>query len=229
MTIGIYALIFEGTDKVYIGQSTNIEQRFKKHFVEFSKGLKSKKMQKAFSEFGAPELHGLVECSTQELDINEASMIVEFDSINNGFNTIDGNTPGGSGYTATKSKYTREEILEIFKHLCAGKSRQQITDILGVPVGTVGNILSGTGHLWLKEEFPIEYEKMRNQAANTVYSTNSAKAKGYVYPPIKSPSGEIYTNIENVAEFARKHKLDRAATSGVLRGARPVHKGWSLA
>jgi len=37
MTIGIYKLVFEGTDKVYIGQSICIEKRFNNHLCELRK------------------------------------------------------------------------------------------------------------------------------------------------------------------------------------------------
>ncbi len=228
MTCGIYALSFNSTDKVYIGQSVNIELRFKAHLKNFNAATASSKLLAAFYMYGIPNLHILLTCKTEELDNLEIELIKEFDSINNGFNILDGNTPGGQGYMACNSIYTREQILNIFDMLCNGSTREQVSERLNIPVGSVGNILSGSSHLWLKEEFPDKYDQMRKQAKTKCSLKNCAKGRGFNYPPIISPKGVIYKDIENVAEFARNNGLDRAAISRVLRNKYPVHKGWRL-
>ncbi len=228
MTTGIYLLNFE--DLVYVGQSMNIERRFRHHKTSFIDGSCNYKMKQAYEKYGIPTLTILYECKEKDLDHLEKQTIIEFDSINAGLNIIDGNTPGGSGYSATKSKYTREQILEIFTLLVEGNTRPEVATILNIPQGSIGNIQCGTSHLWLKEEFPEDYDIMRGYAIYRHLSAkcNTAEAKGQKYPPIVSPEGIVHKDITNIAEFARVHKLDRPAISRVMRGKYPVHKGWRL-
>lgn len=229
MTCGIYLLCF-GEDQVYVGQSDNIKRRIRAHKRSFITGTTSKKLLNAYKQYGEPEAYIYLECNLSELNKLEALTIIEFDSINNGLNTIDGNTPGGSGYTASSSKYSREEILIIFNLLCEGNTKPEVKNLTGVPLGTIGNIQSGNEHLWLREEFPEEYEIMREYATYYFNSieTNTARGKGYKYNSIISPDGIVYNDIPNIAEFARKHHLDRAGISRVLRGEYPVHLGWRV-
>lgn len=228
MTIGIYLLNFE--DLVYVGQSINIERRFNQHKGSLKEGTCNYKVKEAYIKYGMPNLTILYKCEESDLDHLEKETIIEFDSINSGLNIIDGNTPGGSGYNASTSKYTREEIIEIFELLVEGKTKTEVCKLLNVPYGTVGNIQCMTGHLWLNTEFPEKYSIMRKFAKFyfTTAFKNTAKAKGFTYHPIVSPEGIIYKDIENIAEFARIHKLDRPAISRVLRGKYPVHKGWRI-
>ena len=44
MTIGIYLLRFNGTHKVYVGQSINIEKRYTDHLYVLKRGLGTYKM-----------------------------------------------------------------------------------------------------------------------------------------------------------------------------------------
>lgn len=64
MTCGIYLLRFTGLDKVYIGQSLNIEQRYRKH-LQFLRNQDTKanyRMKAAYLLYGAPQLEILCEC-----------------------------------------------------------------------------------------------------------------------------------------------------------------------
>ncbi len=87
MQIGVYKLIFDNTDKVYIGSSINIEQRYKTHLTSVEQGRASKKRIKTFDLYGKPRLEILQLCDTDSLCILEQKYIKEYDSVNNGFNT----------------------------------------------------------------------------------------------------------------------------------------------
>ena len=55
MTIGIYKLIFSDVD-TYIGQSIDIEKRFKQHIYNFKNNLASIKLSEAYKVYGIPIL-----------------------------------------------------------------------------------------------------------------------------------------------------------------------------
>jgi len=113
MTIGIYCLSFNNTDKVYIGQSVNIETRFKNHIWHLGSTTEilcgNTKLFRAYKKHGTPIITILVTCSIEELDVNEISLIREFDSVNNGFNITNGGC-SGSGVNASRSKYSRNKV-----------------------------------------------------------------------------------------------------------------------
>lgn len=164
MTCGIYLLVFENTDKVYVGQSSNIERRYSEHKTALLKGYHSKKLQEAYIKFGIPKLIIALECEPTELYTEEANAIKIFDSINNGFNTT-----GATGVclttlvgeTAPSAKYSNEQIESTFKLLLTSNYTQKlIAEKTGVSITTVTNIFMGKKHQWLKDKYPIEYEKL---------------------------------------------------------------------
>jgi predicted GIY-YIG superfamily endonuclease len=67
MTSGIYKLKFEGTSKVYIGQSVNIEKRFKEHIRSLKNRTSAKKLLSGFDTFGHPSIVILEECKDKDL------------------------------------------------------------------------------------------------------------------------------------------------------------------
>lgn len=54
MTIGIYRLCFNGTDQCYVGQSVNIEKRYKQHLSSFINNKANPKMMEAYIQYGNP-------------------------------------------------------------------------------------------------------------------------------------------------------------------------------
>ena len=74
MTTGIYLLVFSSTN-VYIGQSIDIENRWKQHFDKFRKGTAAKAMQAEFDKCGFPGTRILLECHKDHLDMMESMYI----------------------------------------------------------------------------------------------------------------------------------------------------------
>ncbi len=74
MTCGIYLLTFS-SGKKYVGQSINIEERWKQHFDKFQKGTAAEKMQKEFDRYGYPNTQILKICHKDFLDIIENALI----------------------------------------------------------------------------------------------------------------------------------------------------------
>lgn len=238
MTIGIYCLKFNGTDKVYIGQSTNIEKRFTKHKYNFKKGTAANKLQEAYNLYGAPFIETILEISTLELDCAEKEAIEIYDSINKGFNTYKDayQSPNPQlGYLNGNAKYSKEQIFQAFNLLIdSTHTVKEISTIVGIPEHVIYRIADGTTHIWLKEENHLRYMELMKLKGHRNYSTrgkevvkNTCKYKGIYNPPVISPSGEVY-HIDNISNFAKQHNLDNAALHRVLRGNSKTHKGWKL-
>lgn len=70
MTSGIYLLNFKD-EAFYIGQSQDIETRWKQHRDKFVKGKAAEKMQNAYNQYGMPMGSILVRCHKDFLDTFE--------------------------------------------------------------------------------------------------------------------------------------------------------------
>ena len=161
MTIGIYALYWEEQDLIYIGQSQDIERRYKAHIYHLNlQDHKNSRVQLTYSLFGIPKLIILEECSISQLLELEASYISEFGSAERGLNILVAK-PTSWGTKSANSKYTKRQILSIFSLLYKGKlTCPQIASRLKVNTSTVENIC-GSSHMWLKEDYPKQYALMK--------------------------------------------------------------------
>lgn len=235
--IGIYKLNFEGTDKVYIGQSVNIKQRFSQHKQTLRAGTASPKLQEAFNKYGLPQLTTILICTSTNLDMYEESIINYYKSNINGFNTYSrpGEAPVLKGVEHGNAKYTVEQLETVFNILynCPDISYIEIEQFTKVASSTIGNIAIGKSHIWLSEKYPIKYKEVvsntgkRSRAMSHISNKLSAKTSGKIYPLVMSPEGGIYT-IDNAYSFAREHYLAGNHFQEVLNGRRKSHKGWKL-
>lgn len=226
MTCGIYKLSFNGTDRVYIGQSHNIERRFAEHKKVLLSGLASIKLLEAYSLYGMPTCEILVECEEHELDLEEEAAIEVWDSYNNGFNSRTAATGGGYGSYGElngRSKYTNLQIEQVFKLLLNKTSIPDIISITKVAKGIIHGICGGTHHIWLRTKFPIEYSELMNRKYTT---RGTAAQRNISYPTIIDTLGNEYDNISNVREFARLHNLDSGGLNRLLNGKANSHRGW---
>ncbi|MEK7766828.1 MAG: hypothetical protein AAB368_11370, partial [bacterium] len=102
-----------------------------------------------------------------------------------------------------------------------------ISSITGVPLGTIRDISSLVGHLWLAEQYPDRYKVLKSKKGKRVNGRSSAAEKGIQYPKILSPNGDQFL-VTNIREFARNNNLDQSALGKVLTGKQKTHKGWQL-
>lgn len=229
MTIGIYLLRFTGTDKVYVGQSLRIEERFTKHKNRLKNGLANHKLLEAYNQFGLPSLEIILECNeNDDLDILENEAIQIFNSVENGFNINTKASGGGSGLQGElhgNSKYNPNTIKTVFKKLLLNIPFKIISESTGVEISTIRDISKGKSHKWLAKIYPEEYELLNSLKYTRTY--NSAEHKGIIYPEIKDYAGNIYF-VKNVSSFAKEHGLNKSHLCGVLNGKRKTHKGWHL-
>lgn len=224
MTIGIYALYWEEQDLIYIGQSVNIEKRFKRHTSNSLAGRHSNyKVQNAYNLYGLPKLIILEGCSTSFLDEQEIYWTKEFNSINVGLNITEAGA-AGFGPNSGGAKYSIIDILKVFrysylkcyKHL----SVKQVAKSLNVHEALVNSIRAGNTHAWLSESFPYQYTLMLNSNRGA----GNLNISGYT---LVSPEGLIL-HIINLKKFARENGLDQGHLSKVVNGTRKQHKGWKL-
>lgn len=234
MTQGIYSLSWNTIDKLYIGQSIDIERRYRDHLSKLRRGVHAKKLQQAFDTYGIPQLTILFEENDPlRLDSLELEAIDLFDSVNTGFNT-NTDVSGGcnlTGESAGNACYTNIQIEKQF-HLLVDRQDLRALDIsqmTGVDKSTIDAIQCFKVHLWLETKFPEKYAILRNKAINTSRfgKGKTLKERGIQYPPIVQPTGTEYI-VENTQQFAKDHKLNNAHLVQVLRGKEKQHKGWKL-
>lgn len=228
MTIGIYRLIFNGTDKTYIGQSVDVARRYKDHLYLLSKGLGAIRLQNAYNKYGSPTIEIIEETTRDKLSDRENYYINKYNSYNNGYNSLEFaeqvpiNT--ASGTEAPAAKYTKEQILEVFYYITDTLyTAEKISELTCVSACIVHYIKLGTGHLWLREIDPIKYDKYIIHREHG----NACSNKGISYPKLMSPTGKLI-NITNRNKFAKENGLDSGALGRVLRGTAKSHKGWRL-
>lgn len=106
---GIYKITNLITNKTYIGQSTNIEQRWEEH--KFYSNNEHTALQAAFKKYGISNFSFEIieECSKEQLDEREIYWIKFYDSYNNGYNL----TKGGM----SKIKLDYDLIVETYQKL----------------------------------------------------------------------------------------------------------------
>ena len=180
MTCGIYKLKFNGTHKVYIGQSNNIEGRLRSH-KNFMKSSKcSKKLKEAYLQYGMPSIEVIIECEEHELDSCENEAIIIWNSVAEGFNTLQKaeDTPKylAKGEEHVGSIYSNKQIEEAFLLMVSSKlTLKQVSESTGVEYPTLMAIRSQHNHKWLKEKYHMEYSNMINSKG----SRNISNGIGY--------------------------------------------------
>jgi hypothetical protein len=237
MTCGIYKLDFEGTYRVYVGQSVNIEKRYSQHINNFATSIATSKLQNAYNTYGKPAYTTLLECTIEDLDDNEEEAINIFNSVTDGFNTYyyADEAPTYSGHGGGNSRYCKEQIIQSIELLLTTSlTSSEISEITEVAFGTVSNLARTEGHPWVWQEFPDKKEKMLQLLPTRITNGRklqsdklSAKSRGITYPSIMDPEGTIYI-IDNAYSFAKSKGLAPNHFQEVLNGHRKTHKGWKL-
>lgn len=232
MTCGIYKITFDGIDGCYIGQSTHLEKRMRDHRSALRDGRHyNYKLSLAYScieHDSECKIEILEECSMIELDDREEHYIKLFDSVKNGFNFLAGTTATARGTEATRSKYTREQILEIVELLLDPiNSNIDISTKLSMPINIVQAIAYGKRHRWVQEEFPEKWTIIQeNIKSNSRFlSSNNINKRNDIVHTLISPQG-IEHKFHNIAAFAREHNLNKSHVCQVLKGNVPHHKNW---
>lgn len=223
MTTGIYKISFKNTDKVYIGQSQNIENRWKHHLSDLRKRKAPEKLQHAYDVYGIDTFEIVLECEIQELDSAEKEAIEIYNSCNNGFNSLpDSRAPIMCGEDNPNSSKSTEKYIAVLRLLVQENprlSKRQVSNVTGVSLYTVRHIAALESHAWLKDVLPQEYEKLKKQKSYLFY-------RGIQYPKLISPEGVEY-EVLNITQFAKTHGLLQPKLSELFKGTRKKHMGWT--
>ncbi len=225
MTIGIYALYWEEQDLIYIGQSVNIEKRFKDHLYKLrTKTHSNYKVLSTYEQYGTPTFNIVETCTLSKLDEAEIFWTNEFNSKDNGLNIIDAGH-SLNGLQHARSTYSKLQILQVFRintlHEYSCLTGAQIALLVGVNKSLVAGIRCGQSHKWLQEKYPYLYKRMGNIQRPSI---GAAIAKEYC---LLSPDNKL-TQIGNLDKFSKENGLDPSAMYKVVKGIRKQHKGWRL-
>lgn len=246
MTTGIYLLRFKNTDKVYVGQSVNIEKRYKAHLNNLKNNNASDKLQNAYTLYGLPNCEILLECESYELNYNENMAIEIFNSVEEGFNSFNEANQlyvGGIKYgeNCPASKHSNTEILEAVKLMCdPDLSLKEISELTNIGYDNIRKIYQGKNHTWIQQEHPELWNKIINikdKRTRNIYKKTgelhhskifNAKARGIIYPKVTCSAGTIYT-IDNLNRFCNEHGLIATNFCKMLHGKRKTCGGFKLA
>lgn len=179
MTIGIYILYFDELDKVYVGQSVDIQKRYRDHKSALQRNKHTNyKLQQAYNLYGLPFLTIIEECRINELDSLEKSWTKELNSISNGLNIVEAGKGTGQGPNNSFAKYNKLTILKIFRHSYlkeySNLTVKEIAVKLNVKESTIKSLRYGNNHHWLQETYPTQYAWMKSVKRINHYSWNKA-------------------------------------------------------
>ena len=145
--IGIYKIQNNINQKNYIGQSKNIEMRWKQHIYNAESGSQYP-IHRALRKYGVEKFSfSILEvCKTSELNDKEIEWIAKFNSYEEGYNC----TRGGDGYL----KIDYEQILSLWNE---GKGAKEISEIAGIASSHLTSIL---------HSFDISKKEIRERSKN---------------------------------------------------------------
>lgn len=235
MTIGIYAISFDNHRLVYIGQSSNIEDRIRRHKSMLVSGQHyNNALQKAHDMYRDLCITILEECDLEQLDNLEKEWISEFDAVHNGLNlSFDTNSPG-RGSKHNSSKYTDDQIYEAFNLLLDRDiSLKEVAEITDISYGSICMLAKGKSHRYLEQKFPDIYAKLLEASNTRINNTGTGREINRIKPSIVSPSGIVYKNISCIKRFAKEHGLNYNKLLDLVHGRfdgnyNGINKGWKL-
>lgn len=202
MTIGICILSLDTNDKVYIGQSLNIEDRWDRHARDLKKNKHhSYKLQLAYNK-GVVFNYSILEKTDSGLDTKEIEYIREFDSYYNGYNCTNAIGATGSGYGSCSASYSKEKYVQIVSYLAyTSLDRASISKELEVSENTISNISTLRRHGWIELEMPLEYEILKAK-----YEVKNTRPRG-ANPDIEKVFKELVSGNTDVAYLTSTYSL----------------------
>lgn len=154
--IGIYLITNLSNNKKYVGQSINIEMRWREHMRPSTTSQLNKDIQLLGEDNFKFEI--LYQCEQDQLNPLERESILYYDSLRpNGYNITLPNLTDKSGESFVF--YNKEVIDQIFEDLKKTiLSAQEIANKNGVHKRTVYHINKGDSHFRQEEVYPLRAE-----------------------------------------------------------------------
>lgn len=162
----IYKIINNENQKIYIGQTLDINRRKKEHFDDLKNNNHvNYKLQNDWNSFGENAFSFTYEKyeinEKQDLNILEQTMIQKYDSFYNGYNL----TLGGDGGN-TRGKLSFDEYCLIYIGCQWKGMTAKISKYLSVDSSTVSAILREKAYLWYKEDAQALSAERKNDIQN---------------------------------------------------------------
>lgn len=217
MCTGIYELRFSD-NSVYIGQSENVQKRLARHLYTLKQGTHHNRLvQNKYNTLGIPQTSLLEECEISLLFSKE----IEYVKIVDKNLLLNMSEPGQRttklcGILNGRSKYSREDILDVLFSLANSDiSKKELAEFSPISYSTIRQISAGTTHLWLKEEFPVEWDKM------------TGKTRKNIIHKIKAPNGDIL-EVVSQRDFVKQHPISLSSLNKLITKKVLSVKGWTL-
>lgn len=177
--IGIYKITNTKTNKIYIGQSTNIPQRWYAHLyeIEHGRGLAKYLPDTTIQDFSFE----IVElCAPEELDAHERYWIAYYDSYEDGMNRAEGGKDGK--HKLREDTYRMKKVKERHKTI-EKKVQEYIESLKG-------------------KEFSIEETKNIVEDLKKLGLTNAKQRYDYSFAFVKK-----YCKEKSIYEIVSKRKM----------------------
>ena len=211
MSCGIYLIRNKINNKVYIGLSINIEERWQRHRSLYlrkdNNKEKSKPLYLAFNKYGIEnfDFQILEECSILELPEREKYYIKLYDCcILDGYDKGYNLTRGGEGYLTTDYYY-------IYELWMGGLNQKDISQMIKTDEATVIRALNS---------FNIDSHIRRSRAVTRVMKTRSKPVEQY------DKNMNYITCYDSIREASEATNTDRGDIGKVCAGKRKSAGGY---
>lgn len=164
MSCGIYKITNKENHKIYIGQSVNIEARWRRH-KSIPTYLQDKPLYRAFNKYGIDNFtFEIIElCPISSLNDREKYWIHYYDSYNNGYNL----TTGGDGNPNNIVKLSDEDIDIIYDLLQnSTMTQREIAHKFNVGDDTISEINHGKTRIREGYKYPLRNNRIINYCAH---------------------------------------------------------------
>lgn len=213
--VGIYKITNTLNGKFYIGQSNNIERRFKEHLT---KGAASRiPLDIAIQKYGASnfKLEVLEECEVDELNEKEYFWIKETNAIELGYNLTQGGDQQSVGENNGRAKLKESDIVDIRVAYSQKKRRKEVYEKYKniISFSTFASIWDGSQWAHIMPEVYTE-ELKRYYSKESTNGENSSSAKftneevfNLRQRYIKESAREIYQDYLNRCSYDSFQKM----------------------
>lgn len=207
--IGIYKITNKKTGKSYIGQSNDIERRFKQHQ---QKGEKSRiPLDIAIKKYGidAFSYEIIEECSIEKLNERETYWIQYYNTIKNGYNCSLGENQQSTGQNNGRAKLSEKDVINIRLAYANHKKQRDVYEQYKhlITFNSFQNVWQGRSWKYIMPEvFTKEnkqyyiYENSKGSKSNVAALTNEeviTARKRYVNETAK----QIYQDYKNKLSY----------------------------
>lgn len=223
MAIFIYKILCKKNNKVYIGQTVNLNKRMMEHFNDLRKGKHhSLKLQRAFDKYGEEFFeHSLIEIVPENIaDDREKYWIKHYNSTdkNFGFNNESGGNLKKVVSEDTKKKLSninKSKYTKARKYLLSPEALKKKSEKL---TGSGNPMYGKTPKEWMSKE---SYEKWVNDKRKRMLENNPMKGKKHSKESLEKIKNASLG--ENNPFFGKHHSDETKSKLSKIRKENPVN------